>query len=181
MVFCFQYSNEEIVTRFNNKNRPSLKGKPKWFIFQSCRGESLDQGTSANGRNGHQIDASVIENSERSDTVPTWEDILILYATIPSYVAYRNTMEGSILIHYLDKVFRELAQYLDIKELLDRVSDKIKRYESGSGGKQMCSYEVRGFCYKLYFKPRFLHSTPSSGRISRRNVGTDAPSEQQLL
>ena len=122
----------------------------------------------------------MIENSERSDTVPTWEDILILYATIPSYVAYRNTMEGSILIHYLDKVFRELAQYLDIKELLDRVSDKIKRYESGSGGKQMCSYEVRGFCYKLYFKPKFLHSTPSSARISRRNVGTDAPAEHQL-
>lgn len=29
---------EDILSKFNNREAPTLKGKPKFFIFQSCRG-----------------------------------------------------------------------------------------------------------------------------------------------
>ena len=29
---------EDILSKFNNREAPPLKGKPKFFIFQSCRG-----------------------------------------------------------------------------------------------------------------------------------------------
>ena len=156
-----------------------MKGKPKWFIFQSCRGDLHDQGTSANGQNGNQIDASRIEECEKPNTVPSWQDILILFATIPNQVSYRDIGEGTILIYYLDKVFREVAHCLDLKELLDVVSSQIAMYQSSGGGKQMCVYDVRGFSKKLYFKPRFVPSTPIPGscREIRRNVGTDYTKE----
>ena len=35
---------ERIYEYFNNKNCPDLKGKPKFFIVQACRGELADIG-----------------------------------------------------------------------------------------------------------------------------------------
>ena len=34
---------EDIFKRFNNQNCPNLKGKPKFFIIQSCRGTETDE------------------------------------------------------------------------------------------------------------------------------------------
>ena len=34
---------EDIFKRFNNQNCPNLKGKPKFFIIQSCRGNETDE------------------------------------------------------------------------------------------------------------------------------------------
>ena len=138
-----------------------------------------DQGTSVISQNGNQIDASKIEGSEKPNTVPSWQDILILFATIPNQVSYRNIGEGTILIYYLDKVFRKVTHCLDLKELLDVLSSQIALYQSSGGGKQMCVYDVRGFSKKLYFKPRFALSTPIPGscRETRRNVGTDCTKE----
>lgn len=33
---------EDIYARFNNQNCPLLRGKPKFFIVQACRGEDTD-------------------------------------------------------------------------------------------------------------------------------------------
>jgi len=37
-------SSEYIVDHFNSSSCPSLKGKPKIFLFQCCRGDKEDQG-----------------------------------------------------------------------------------------------------------------------------------------
>ena len=39
--------SEDILSRFNNTSCPLLKGKPKIFLFQFCRGDSIDQGLRA--------------------------------------------------------------------------------------------------------------------------------------
>lgn len=35
--------HENIFEQFNNHYCPNLKGKPKFFIIQACRGESTDK------------------------------------------------------------------------------------------------------------------------------------------
>ena len=36
---------EYVLRRFNNDSCPMLKGKPKFFVFQACRGDEVDYGT----------------------------------------------------------------------------------------------------------------------------------------
>ena len=35
---------EWILSQFNDQNCPQLKGKPKFFVFNACRGDKLDEG-----------------------------------------------------------------------------------------------------------------------------------------
>ena len=97
---------------------------------------------------------------------PTWEDMLIAYATIPGFVANRNIFRGTWFIEsmcevsfheikvmqykkslshfpmFSFQVFMDHACDLDIREMLDDVSERMKYYENEDGCKQSCSYEV---------------------------------------
>ncbi len=84
---------------------------------------------------------------------PTWEDMVILFSTIPGYVANRNFYRGTWLIECLCFVFMNRAFELDLREMLDEVARRLKNYESENGTKQSCSYESRHFYNKLYFNP----------------------------
>ena len=74
---------EWIMKQFNNSGCPSLRGKPKFFMFQSCRGEEEDGGVSA----------TASDSLEMRDV--SWEDIIIAYSTIRGYVASRDSRHGS--------------------------------------------------------------------------------------
>ena len=54
--------------------------------------------------------------------VPTVEDMLIAYATIPGYVANRDNMRGTWFIESICKVFMKNAADMDIKEMMDEVN-----------------------------------------------------------
>ena len=54
--------------------------------------------------------------------VPTVEDMLIAYATIPGYVANRDNMRGTWFIESICKVFMKNAADMDIKEMMDEVT-----------------------------------------------------------
>ena len=44
MFFNFFFFKIFLYRRFNNEYCPSLKGKPKFFIIQACRGDDYDYG-----------------------------------------------------------------------------------------------------------------------------------------
>ena len=44
-LFLPQVPTEYVLRRFNNEGCPALKGKPKFFILQACRGDDADFGT----------------------------------------------------------------------------------------------------------------------------------------
>ena len=157
----FQYKYEDLFKKFNNQACPNLRGVPKFFVLQTCRGDETDFGSPGNSKNVSRIiqaDASpfktpIITNSNMS---PSWTDMLILYSTMPRHESYRSPEEGSYLIIEMNKTFREFAHVLDIKELLDELSFSFKGItDPDLGRKQMPNYEVRGFYHKLYFKPQF--------------------------
>jgi len=158
--------NEWILGQFNNDNCPNLKGKPKLFIFQACRGDDPDYGTAliiprleeVDGLRSTQVDSQsftleALPPLFEKARIPTVEDMLIAYATIPGYVAHRDNMRGTWFIESICNVFMNHAADTDIKEIMDEVSHEMRNYESEFGTKQSCSYEVRHFYKKLFFNP----------------------------
>ena len=151
---------EYVLRRFNNEGCPALKGKPKFFIFQACRGDDVDYGTIPRLETQQSMSCAVDARAYRvPDGVttiakdPTWEDMVILFATVPGYVANRNLYRGTWLIECLCYVFMNQACEMDLREMLDEVARRLRSYESENGSKQSCSYENRHFYNKLYFNP----------------------------
>ncbi len=159
-----QIPTEMVLAQFNNESCPALKGKPKFFILQACRGDDPDYGYvprtddtwTVEGYETSPDATAVFPNHAVNRTAakdPTWEDMLIAYATIPGYVANRNVYRGTWFIESICDVFMRRSHELDIREMLDEVSENLRYYESEFGTKQSCSYEVRHFYKKLFFNP----------------------------
>jgi len=158
-------SIEDILSKFNNKDAPPLKGKPKYFIFQACRGLKIDPGVETDGPDDIKMGENLEDQQYASyrlpssqDIVslvrdPSYEDMFVSYATIPTYVAYRNNLKGSWFIQCLCKVFMKYSCEEDLVTLLQRVSQELKVYCTTKGEKQMNETLLRGVCKKLYFNP----------------------------
>lgn len=97
-------SIEAILDKFNNRMAPPLKGKPKYFLFQACRGLRIDPGVETDGPNEEIMEDKnfvprqyqpaqnfVIPQEENYNLArdPSFEDMFVSFATIPTYVAYR--------------------------------------------------------------------------------------------
>lgn len=95
-------SIETILAKFNNRNAPPLKGKPKYLLFQACRGLKIDPGVETDGpaeeimedKHFNYVTRPQIETVPPLDNItlgrdPSFEDIFVSFATIPTYVAYR--------------------------------------------------------------------------------------------
>ena len=98
-------SVEDILYKFNNRQAAPLKGKPKYFLFQACRGLKIDPGVETDGPGdtveGRQAHSHYLDNYSLShhhshldqtnlSRDPSFEDIFVSFATIPAYVAYRS-------------------------------------------------------------------------------------------
>jgi caspase-like apoptosis-related cysteine protease len=132
-----------IVQQFNNVNCEGLKGKPKIFVFNYCRGDTTDVGTGST-----QHDAM----PERITpwTIPSWTDMLVCYSTLDGHYAYRDVNEGSWFIQTLCEVLNQHGENYDINTLLNLVSEVMKSLESENGEKQICPYYNIGFTKKFY-------------------------------
>lgn len=155
-----ELETEWVLRQLNNDGCPALKGKPKFFIFQACRGDEMDHGVLP--------DITWSEYRNESDARPvfmgkpapepqykelSWEDIIVAYATLPGYVANRDIYRGTWFIECLCSVFMEMAVNTDLRDMLDIVAERLEKYETERGTKQSFAYEVRHFYKKLFFNP----------------------------
>jgi len=150
--------NEWILQQFNNEMCPDLMGKPKFFIFQACRGDDEDRGAFASFTPYKSGPLSTVETDASAFQVrrqPTWTDMLIAYATIPGYVANRDIFRGSWFVEAICKVFASQSAEKDIREMMDEVSQEMMNFRSEGPdiSMQSSTYEVRGFYKKLFFNP----------------------------
>jgi len=155
---------EWILRQLNNDGCPNLKGKPKLFIFQACRGDEADYGvveslklpeerTDSDARRVEPAEPLRNNNPQQDFKGVSWEDMLVAYATLPGYVANRDRYRGTWFVESLCSVFMERAADTDLRDMLDVVAQRLKNYESEMGTKQTFAYEVRHFYKKLFFNP----------------------------
>jgi len=109
---------ESVLQKFNNIEAPSLRGKPKYFLIQSCRGLEVDLGVQTDGpepgENNVDINGILLSNFSAPSPFnlsrnPSYEDMIVSYATIPGFVAYRNNVRGSWFVQSLCKVRKGLG------------------------------------------------------------------------
>jgi len=156
-----EIETEWILRQFNNQGCPALRGKPKFFIFQACRGDDMDFGSPETSM-PPTIDFNKFEGPRDSTDARSitpvykdvsWEDMIVAYSTLPGYVANRDKYRGTWFTESLCRVFMEHAVDMEIREMLDKVGETLRNFESEFGTKQSFAYEVRHFYKKLFFNP----------------------------
>lgn len=141
-----------ILANFNNQNCPRLAGKPKLFIFQTCRGYNEAKQIVRRLSNDSEIEHDSPSTTTSKEAVsPLWGDMLVAFSTIPSYVSQRHTTPGSWYIQTLINVFDTHAERLELTALLNTVSRELQKRVSSRGLTQTCEYWNRGFNKALYF------------------------------
>jgi len=189
------YSLEFIFSRFNNQQCPNLKGKPKFFIVQACRGNDKDYGTTEAvdrlppnrlHRRGARRTAGDMAGPEAyevtgssSETVlpprddlnwqrPTWEDMVIAYSTLPGFTSNRDHELGTWFIQSLVEVFANHSAEYELVDLLRMTAERLSQFENQDREKQTCTIEMRGLYKRLYFNPEpTKHKRRKIGTLSR--------------
>ncbi|KAH9377304.1 hypothetical protein HPB48_000651 [Haemaphysalis longicornis] len=163
---------ESICELFNNKNCPSLQGKPKLFFIQACRGRNQDAGTAKYVPPDRTDDAAVQTNSDSVpiQKVPTVTDTCFCYASVDNYVSHRNGATGSWLLSAVCEVFSEHACTMPLLELLLLVQGKVNTRVSDKGNCQTVSIELQGLQKQLYFNPGLPADGKECSPLRRRDL-----------
>ncbi|KAK7113263.1 caspase-3-like [Littorina saxatilis] len=139
VVFCtdFYMSTRELVLYFSDTNCPTLKGKPRLFFLQACRGGSLDEGQEVKVIMSPQSQAGQdeVDAPELPEVVvspaPCFKDFLIMCATPPGYYAFRRPTDGSWFVQALCSVLENCDGSRDVLQMLTRVINIVaQEYES---------------------------------------------------
>ena len=178
---------EYIYEFFNNRNCPLLRGKPKFFIVQSCRGDRPDAGVEgledmetagaspskhmSKKRKNESVDA-VSKASDVGDVArarPTWEDMIIAYSTIPGYASLRDHDKGTWFIQSLVEVFMAHAHDTELVDLLRLTSERLSQFTNELGEKQTCNVEMRHLYKRIYLNPGLGPQSVNSSQSSNQD------------
>ncbi|KAJ8416541.1 hypothetical protein AAFF_G00358290 [Aldrovandia affinis] len=106
---------QELTSFLTAERCPSLKGKPKLFFIQACRGDEYDCGV--------ETDSVEEEQSVQMSEIPEG-DFLCGYSTTQGYFSWRNPKTGSIYIKYLCEMLKQ-HRSLEITKILTRVNHRV--------------------------------------------------------
>lgn len=114
------YELNSIYDLLTPENCPSLTGKPKLFFVQACRGAEKDKGATVRS----DIESDSLEKS-KPFRIPLYADLFVAYATLPGFVAWRNSAKGSPFIKLLCEIFNSEWQQHDIMIMMTLVIQRV--------------------------------------------------------
>ncbi|XP_074622862.1 uncharacterized protein LOC141881089 isoform X3 [Acropora palmata] len=129
-------SVRELMREFQAERCPSLKGKPKILIIQTCRGSrqcDVESGDFVQSINADPTEFDLPDNcvgpfsldSSLSKSVfPPETDFLLAFATVPGYVSFRSPTSGTLFIQELVEV---IEKYHGSHHLLDMLTEVTRR------------------------------------------------------
>ena len=153
----------DIFLKFDGINCPTLRGKPKIFIIQACRGRQFDEGKEILvARN--VVDAKMIfpEQAEMDESIriPKEADFSIAQSTVPGYYSWRHSLNGSWFIQALVRVLDKFGSTANFLQLLTIVNREVA-YNFESNTMHSCTdrmKQVPAFTSRLtkdlYFHPK---------------------------
>lgn len=159
---------EEIIPIFSPKKCPSLRGKPKMYIFNACRGEKTGHSI-LNLSPSVEIERDELQRDgpygdrEYTSQVLDNQDILLCYSTFPGYTSYRDPEKGSWYIQEFVDVFREQAHDEHVMDMLieinKRVSQRNHRDTSSTASCVQIPCPATSLTKKWYLNPPLLGAT----------------------
>ncbi|XP_043258768.1 caspase-6-like isoform X1 [Colletes gigas] len=154
----------DILDYFTAQVCPHLAGKPKIFIFQLCRGEKSQNSikiprhtTDTNNFNSSEEMVHLKANS--NDTIRNYADMFVAHATLPGYVAFRDTITGSWFIQILCEVFMNYACITHLQDLLNMVDERLNKQRTTKEECQTLAVTSIGFNKHCYLNPGLFEET----------------------
>ena len=128
---------KQVINLFKISNCPFLRGKPKLFFIQACRGDKIDATTTPQG----------IQADSAERVMATLEsDFLVAHSSVDGYKAYRHPNEGSWFVTQLKRAFDMFADECTMLEILSLTNQLVveKSIMSSDGSDkyiQTCQFE----------------------------------------
>lgn len=157
---------------FSNSRCSTLKGKPKLFVIQACRGSDKDTGVvkdspgSPETLPGNPVTEAAISSGSADgedevadrgfhfsipQIIPDQADMLMAYSTVSGYASFRNPRDGSRFVRCLVEVFREKAGHEDVLSMLTMVNNSLS--SMGEVDSKQVGQPTSTLTKKLYFWP----------------------------
>jgi len=115
---------------FSDKACPSLKGKPKIFIVQACRGNIKESYCDTLINNGFWDRLNVNHGYK----LP--EDFIVAFSTVPGYLSWRNKKSGSYFIQSFCEVASKNPNENFINMLTKTNNELIRKLHKRTGEKK---------------------------------------------
>ncbi|CAH1239192.1 CASP2 [Branchiostoma lanceolatum] len=167
---------EVIFAMFDENICLRLKGKPKLFFIQACRGNKVYRGPSSApedeadsswetvnldlmGELKGLLGRTSLGQDEGDAPQPEQRPhVFCGYATRLGYLSFRNTADGSWFIHAITSVFMKNAKDKSLVEMMDKVKENLLTRKANSsdpkfqGGREESVY-LSSLQKDLYFFP----------------------------
>ena len=140
----------------------SLKGKPKMFFINACRGNMMAP-THDSLNNQHKVEMDTPDLNAAVSRIPLDADILLAFSTVANYFSIRESEYGSWYIQILCDMIDKFKAQRDILGILTRVNagvaDKEGCFENNQGEFEQVKMVST---YTSQLKKDFYFTRPSS-------------------
>ncbi|XP_071261127.1 caspase-14-like isoform X2 [Salvelinus alpinus] len=117
---------KDIIEPFGDELCPKMKGKPKVFIIDACRGPEVDPGvlldSAAKSKPSKKAQSTRTYRSSR--VPPCINDMLVAYSSMTDYVSLMSDL-GSFMIVDIGEVFHSATEKEHVYDLLVKANEKM--------------------------------------------------------
>lgn len=135
-------NSDWISDRFTSVYSKHLADIPKVIFIQACRGRKFDFGYWFEINSGHE-NLVYYDNTDAVKTPkPLYSNLLVVFSTLPGFVAIRNPDTGAPFIQELCRVINKKSKTSHLQDMINEVNRNLKEEEG--------NYDNFGFSKHLY-------------------------------